>query len=109
MTEYKKNAGGPKYRSLYIGLFINLAKGLVLAIAVWLIVMMLSYYVIGVYYTAPEIQQSRREAYISELGGDVSWFCKKFDYRYDNEPWYNAKDAIPRAISFLTGGKNTKL
>ena len=55
--------------------------------------------------TAREIEK----AYISELGGDVSWFCKKFDYRYDNEPWYNAKDAIPRALSFLTGGKNTKL
>lgn len=55
--------------------------------------------------TAREIEK----AYISELGGDVSWFCKKFDYRYDNEPWYNAKDAIPRAISFLTSGKNTKI
>ena len=55
--------------------------------------------------TARDIEK----AYISELGGDVSWFCKKFDYRYDNEPWYNAKDAIPRALSFLTGGKNTKI
>ena len=55
--------------------------------------------------TAREIEK----AYISELGGDVTWFCKKFDYRYDNEPWYNAKDAIPRALTFLTGGKNTKL
>lgn len=54
--------------------------------------------------TAREIEK----AYISELGGDVTWFCKKFDYRYDNEPWYNAKDAIPRALAFLTGGKATK-
>lgn len=44
--------------------------------------------------------------YISSLGDDVSWFCKKFDYRYDNEPWYNAKDSIPRAINFLSGGIN---
>ena len=50
--------------------------------------------------TAREIEK----AYISELGGDVSWFCKKFDYRYDAEPWYNAKDAIPRALAFLSGG-----
>ncbi len=53
---------------------------------------------------AREIQKK----YISELGGDVSWFCKKYDYRYDSEPWYNAKDSIPRALTFLSGGKNTK-
>ena len=54
--------------------------------------------------TAREIEKN----YISELGGDVSWFCKKFDYRYDNEPWYNAKDALPRALAFLSGGKISK-
>lgn len=48
------------------------------------------------------------KAYIAELGGDVSWFCKKFDYRYDSEPWYNAKDAIPRALAFLSGGSNKR-
>ncbi len=41
-------------------------------------------------------------AYLDKLKEDVSWFCKKFDYRYDNEPWYDSKDAIERAISFLT-------
>ena len=41
-------------------------------------------------------------AYLDKLKEDVSWFCKKFDYRYDNEPWYDAKDAIERAIRFLT-------
>ncbi len=40
-------------------------------------------------------------AYIEELGEDVSWFCKKFDYRYDAEPWYNSKDAVERAMKFL--------
>ena len=39
--------------------------------------------------------------YIEELEGDVSWFCKKFDYRYDAEPWYNSKDAVERSIKFL--------
>ncbi len=42
-------------------------------------------------------------AYVDELSGDVSWFCKKFDYRYDEEPWYNAKDSVPRALAFLSG------
>jgi hypothetical protein len=41
------------------------------------------------------------EAYLDELSGDVSWFCKKFDYRYDEEPWYNSKDAVERSMKFL--------
>ena len=39
--------------------------------------------------------------YFDELAADVSWFCKKFDYRYENEPWGNAKNAIERAADFL--------
>ena len=39
--------------------------------------------------------------YLEELSADVSWFCKKFDYRYENEPWGNAKDSIERAVVFL--------
>ena len=41
--------------------------------------------------------------YFDELRGDVSWFCKKFDYRYDAEPWYNSKDAVERAMKFVSG------
>lgn len=41
--------------------------------------------------------------YFDELRGDVSWFCKKFDYRYENEPWGNSKDSVERAIRFLSG------
>ncbi len=36
------------------------------------------------------------------LHGDISWFCKKFDYRYANEDWKNSKDAIPRTVKLLT-------
>ncbi len=43
------------------------------------------------------------ERYITELREDVSWFCKKFDYRYDEEPWYNSKDSVQRTIKFLSG------
>ncbi len=39
--------------------------------------------------------------YLEKLSGDVSWFCKKFDYRYDQEPWGDSKDAVERAITFL--------
>ena len=41
--------------------------------------------------------------YFDTLREDVSWFCKKFDYRYENEPWGNAKDAPERAKLFLGG------
>ena len=40
-------------------------------------------------------------AYFDTLREDVSWFCKKFDYRYGEEPWYNSKDAVERAMAFL--------
>ena len=41
-------------------------------------------------------------SYFDELCADVSWFCKKFDYRYDGEPWGNAKDSVERAVAFLS-------
>ena len=43
------------------------------------------------------------QAYLDKLNGDVSWFCKKFDYRYNDEPWYDSKDAVERAMKFLSG------
>ncbi len=45
------------------------------------------------------------DRYLDALSGDVSWFCKKFDYRYGEEPWYNSKDAVERAIAFLSGAE----
>ena len=41
------------------------------------------------------------EGYLETLQTDVSWFCRKFDYRYQDEPWNNSKDAVERAIRFL--------
>jgi hypothetical protein len=34
---------------------------------------------------------------------EVNWFTKKFDYRNNNAPWGNSKDAIPRAIEKNVG------
>ena len=48
------------------------------------------------------------EKYMEELEKDVSWFCKKFDYRYDKEPWYNSKDAVERAFKFLRSDLHNK-
>ena len=47
--------------------------------------------------------QNIENSYISTLKGDVSWFCKKFDYSYEEEPWYNSKDSVQRSVKFLTG------
>ncbi len=48
-------------------------------------------------------------AYMTELQKDVSWFCKKFDYRYNDEPWYNSKDSVKRAVKFLGGSFGEEL
>lgn len=55
-----------------------------------------------VYAAFSETVEATESAYLEKLTGDVSWFCKKFDYRYDEEPWYDAKDAIERSIRFLS-------
>lgn len=33
---------------------------------------------------------------------DMDWFIKKFDYRYKEEPWKNARTAIPKALKHIT-------
>ena len=44
-----------------------------------------------------------QETYLDSLSEDVSWFCKKFEYRYQDEPWGTAKDSVERAIKILSG------
>ena len=59
----------------------------------------------------PDFQQDILKVvnkYFDELSHDVSWFCKKFDYRYEDEPWGNAKDAPERAVTFLSTERSTK-
>ena len=48
-----------------------------------------------------KVCSSIEKEYMKKLSEDVSWFCKKFDYRYDSEPWYDSKDAVERAMRFL--------
>ena len=54
------------------------------------------------------VASALEKRYAEELSGDVSWFCKKFDYRYQDEPWNNAKDAVERAIRFLSGAEGER-
>ena len=59
----------------------------------------------------PEFRRALAETvnrYFDELRGDVSHFCKKFDYRYEDEPWGNSKDAVERAVRFISGDRRTK-
>lgn len=42
------------------------------------------------------------KAYCKELSGDVTHFCRMFDYRNAGGDWGNSKDAIERAIQWLT-------
>lgn len=50
-----------------------------------------------------ESAQSIAGSVLEKLCDDVSWFCKKYDYRYENEPWGDAKDSPERAVKFLSG------
>lgn len=34
---------------------------------------------------------------------DISWFIKKFDYRFQAEPWKNSRDAVERSVNKLRG------
>lgn len=57
--------------------------------------------------TMPEfakVASKLSEKYLNELHGDVSHFCKMFDYRNadKNADWGNSRDSIERAIWFLT-------
>ena len=67
LTEYKENSGAPKHRSLYIGMLYSLARGAVVAISVWLVVMMVCYYFIAVQFSSPVSRSERCEDYINDL------------------------------------------
>ncbi len=54
------------------------------------------------YKTISGLEQS----YAETLNEDVSWYCKKFDYRYKDEDWKNSKDSIERTVAFLCGSEH---
>lgn len=45
---------------------------------------------------------------MDKLAEDIKWFCKKFDYRFTDEPWKDSKDAVERSIYMLTGDKKSQ-
>lgn len=40
---------------------------------------------------------------------DLEWFIDKFDYRHKDDPWKNAKDALPRAITKVNTSEGNNL
>ena len=51
------------------------------------------------------------ENYFNSVRGDVDHFCRKFDYRFQDEPWGNSKNAVEKSVKFLCGDihKNEKI
>ncbi len=43
------------------------------------------------------------EEHLARIQEDISWFTKKFDFRYANEDWKNSRDAVPRTIEKIIG------
>lgn len=42
-------------------------------------------------------------AHLDRIKEEVNWFTQKFDYRNENAPWKNSRDAIPRSIEKICG------
>ena len=40
---------------------------------------------------------------LDRIQEDISWFIKKFDYRFENEGWKNSKDAVERTVNKTRG------
>ena len=73
------------------------------------------------HHTAELLEAAREELPAKELGElirvlarterenmdriqeEISWFIKKFDYRYEKESWGNSKDAVERTVNKLRG------
>lgn len=49
---------------------------------------------------------------LKRVNEDINWFTKKFDYRFNDAPWKNSKDAPPRTIEkiakFIGCGEKAK-
>ena len=44
-----------------------------------------------------------QEKNLDRLEKELEWFTQKFDYRNQDKPWGNSRDALPRMLQKLTG------
>ena len=56
--------------------------------------------------TFKEITLAMQVENTDRLINELDWFISKYDYRFQNEPWKNSKDALPRCIKKLEGDFN---
>ncbi|MDO5021956.1 MAG: DUF6062 family protein [Eubacteriales bacterium] len=49
-----------------------------------------------------ELKQQTLEQ-LKVIKEDIDWFTQKFDYRNQDAPWKNSRDALERCINFLSG------
>ncbi len=47
-------------------------------------------------------------ANMERIEKEVDWFTKKFDYRFNDAPWGNSKDAVSRSIQKIRGNSDLK-
>lgn len=45
---------------------------------------------------------------LERIEKEVDWFTKKFDYRFNDAPWGNSKDAVVRSIQKIRGNCDLK-
>jgi hypothetical protein len=57
-------------------------------------------------FTSHLLQQ--QVEHLDRIEKELDWFTKKFDYRYNEAPWGNSKDALPRSIQKLKGYSSLK-
>ena len=46
---------------------------------------------------------SLEQGNMDRIQEDISWFIKKFDYRFEKEDWKNSRDAVERTVNKLRG------
>ena len=104
MTDFREKRRGLRYKSLYLGLFANIAKGILLALLVFTVIFVPSRYIIKNRYVTGDMQRFRRAQYLSSLQ----------DYVIDNEITENNTDKIADWIRgnpyvYLVVYKNTRI
>ena len=40
---------------------------------------------------------------VQRVTDEIEWFTRKFDYRNDDKPWGNSRDAVERSLNKLRG------
>ena len=50
-----------------------------------------------------ELVKKLEQENLDRIQEDISWFIKKFDYRFEKEDWKNSRDAVERTVNKTRG------